>query len=480
MKKLMLSNSNGDKDEADLYYCTDEILTEILIRLPLKPVLRCKCVSKRWFHLISDPCFRTSYLSHGSRRRYRRRLIGFFKTPTDFDTYVWKFLPKVTTTCPKIEEEPSQQVILDSETNKFEEGEEDIISSLESSQGILKSLGYFMCYSNGLFLCSNIKNMYYIYNPISKEYYRLPHPPKKQVNHNWKRPILGLVVAADYDKVCSGQLQFRYKVVRAEASRSSMDTRDLIEIETFFSDTGEWTESKVAVTVETYNHFSYSRLYASVIRGVIHWMNHRSIIFVYDPNSCGEKHIQKIDPPAGNYVRPSIIGESSDGLLQLVALDETHNFIDVWVYLDSVNKEGREWSLRRKMVQVFPVPPSIGRNSFNPVSLVALHPDNPEAVFINLTGYIYLYHLDTTPRLEAIQYRANISKMALMSALFSCFGFRSSRVSNDLMDAAADEHQNQKKGRLLSDQKEKPLKIKPSRAPIPVSYFPLNSYQSRL
>ncbi|KAJ4969597.1 hypothetical protein NE237_002696 [Protea cynaroides] len=419
MTKLMLSNSNGDEvDQADLYYCTDDctdhILTEILIRLPLKPVLRCKCVSKRWFHLISDPCFRTSYVSHRRRRRSCcRRLIGFFKTPTNVSTYVCKFLPTITSSINdnKIEEEEesSQQVIL-------EEGE-DIISSLETSQGILKSFGYFMCHSNGLFLCSNINNMYYIYNPISKEYYQLPHPPKKQVNSTWKRPILGLVVAADYDQVCSGQLQFRYKVVRAEASRSNMDTRDLIEIETFFSDTGKWTESKVAVNVATYNHFSYNQLYARVIRGAIHWMSCLSI-FVYDPNSIGEKHIEKIDPPPGSNSRPSIIGESSDGLLQLVALDKTHNFINVWVYQDSVNEESHQWSLRRKMLQVSPRPPSIGRNSFIPaVSLVALHPDNSEAVFINLNVAASMKLLETREEEEDLKQLKSTDMKAIFDLL---------------------------------------------------------------
>ncbi|KAJ4970723.1 hypothetical protein NE237_003822 [Protea cynaroides] len=157
------------------------------------------------------------------------------------------------------------------ESGKFEEREEDIISSLELSQGILKGLDYFMCYSNGLFLCTkyisrNFKNKFYIYNPISKEYYQLPNSPKKkQLNLSfWRRPILGLVVGSDYDEVCSGgvtssssiQFRFRYKVVLAEASLSNLDTRDVIQlIETFSSETSEWTQSKVAVTVETYNFF---------------------------------------------------------------------------------------------------------------------------------------------------------------------------------------------------------------------------------
>ncbi|OWM67582.1 F-box/kelch-repeat protein At3g23880-like [Punica granatum] len=41
---------------------SEEILTEILLRLPVKPLVRFKCVSKRWHSMISDPHFTLSQL----------------------------------------------------------------------------------------------------------------------------------------------------------------------------------------------------------------------------------------------------------------------------------------------------------------------------------------------------------------------------------------------------------------------------------
>ncbi|EEF35969.1 hypothetical protein RCOM_1028290 [Ricinus communis] len=40
----------------------EDIAIDILLRLPVKPLLRFKCVSKTWYSLISDPCFIKSHL----------------------------------------------------------------------------------------------------------------------------------------------------------------------------------------------------------------------------------------------------------------------------------------------------------------------------------------------------------------------------------------------------------------------------------
>ncbi|XP_060189766.1 F-box/kelch-repeat protein At3g06240-like, partial [Lycium barbarum] len=45
-------------------YLPDSVLPEILCRLPVKSLLRFRCVSKQWCSLISSPHFISSYLSH--------------------------------------------------------------------------------------------------------------------------------------------------------------------------------------------------------------------------------------------------------------------------------------------------------------------------------------------------------------------------------------------------------------------------------
>ncbi|KAK3137048.1 hypothetical protein QOZ80_5BG0446970 [Eleusine coracana subsp. coracana] len=48
---------------------TDDILIEILSRLPVGSVCRFKCVSRSWLNLISDPCY---------REKLPQTLAGFF------------------------------------------------------------------------------------------------------------------------------------------------------------------------------------------------------------------------------------------------------------------------------------------------------------------------------------------------------------------------------------------------------------------
>ncbi|CAH9107710.1 unnamed protein product [Cuscuta europaea] len=48
-------------------YFTEDLITEILSRLPAKPLIRFKCVSKRWNSLISDPAFANLQLRRANR-----------------------------------------------------------------------------------------------------------------------------------------------------------------------------------------------------------------------------------------------------------------------------------------------------------------------------------------------------------------------------------------------------------------------------
>ncbi|KAB1201526.1 hypothetical protein CJ030_MR0G003213 [Morella rubra] len=49
----------------------EDIIVEILLQLPVKPLLRFRCVSKRWFSLISDPHFAKSHFKRASERTQR-------------------------------------------------------------------------------------------------------------------------------------------------------------------------------------------------------------------------------------------------------------------------------------------------------------------------------------------------------------------------------------------------------------------------
>lgn len=52
-----------------------ELIIEILLRLPVKTLVRFKCVCKSWLLLLSDPHFATSHFELASSRTHRHRLM---------------------------------------------------------------------------------------------------------------------------------------------------------------------------------------------------------------------------------------------------------------------------------------------------------------------------------------------------------------------------------------------------------------------
>ncbi|KAL6179278.1 hypothetical protein ACLB2K_050794 [Fragaria x ananassa] len=72
-------------------YLPNECLTEILVRVPVKSLLRFRCVSKTWHSLISSPAFVTTHLnhnrckaSHGEKSNQQDKFI-LFRHYSSFD-----------------------------------------------------------------------------------------------------------------------------------------------------------------------------------------------------------------------------------------------------------------------------------------------------------------------------------------------------------------------------------------------------------
>ncbi|XP_057438759.1 F-box protein At5g07610-like [Lotus japonicus] len=114
-----------------------DLLWEILIRLPLKPLIQSKCVSKRWLTLISDQRFRDAHSIH-QHRRYPTSLI--FSNMYDKPSQILSFT--TATIVPKL------RVL---ELNFPNEHDEVIV---------VRSC-------NGRLLCRGYGPNYFIYNPIS-------------------------------------------------------------------------------------------------------------------------------------------------------------------------------------------------------------------------------------------------------------------------------------------------------------------------
>ncbi|GAU41604.1 hypothetical protein TSUD_196740 [Trifolium subterraneum] len=72
-----------EKNKKALQYLPHELIIQILLRLPVKSLVRFKCVCKSWFSLISDPHFANSHFQLSSGKHTSRILLMSTSTPRE-------------------------------------------------------------------------------------------------------------------------------------------------------------------------------------------------------------------------------------------------------------------------------------------------------------------------------------------------------------------------------------------------------------
>ncbi|XP_023533020.1 F-box protein At5g07610-like [Cucurbita pepo subsp. pepo] len=179
----------------------DDLLVEILVRLPIPSVLRFKSVSKRWLSLISDPNF-----SHRRITFYPPTPSGIFLT-----RHFWRPVPRgfgFVVLRPNPPQVP------------FESLEPSVpkrrIEILQSCNGLLLCCSYGRRYG---------KNTYYVYNPMTKQYTTLP---MLQMS---KKKKLTVGPSLAYDPIRSSN----YKVVCVRR----LDSENF-QIKIYSHDSGSW------------------------------------------------------------------------------------------------------------------------------------------------------------------------------------------------------------------------------------------------
>ncbi|XP_010263253.1 PREDICTED: F-box protein At5g07610-like [Nelumbo nucifera] len=173
----------------DMVSDSQDLMTDILSRLPMTDVLRAKPVSKRWHSLISDPLFISEFC-----RRHPTSVSGLLFFGTSKASGL-EFVPFNSNN-------PTSTPLMD-------------FSSV---------LGIEVEHScNGLFLCC--KDSYYIYNPAMNQFRLLPPQPSHK---------MAFSVSVAFDPRRSAH----YKVVFIIGSESSEG--DGWQIEMYSSETRQW------------------------------------------------------------------------------------------------------------------------------------------------------------------------------------------------------------------------------------------------
>ncbi|KAJ7978142.1 F-box protein family [Quillaja saponaria] len=238
----------------DVLNC-DDILREILLRLPPPSISKSIIISKRWLNFICSSSFRQSYLTQW---RQSFRLLGFFVC-----NFLYLGRPRDGLHRPPWE--PALPLL-----STCKEGDDLKFS------GILKELGYFMDSSKGFLLSGRHPKTYYVWNPISKQPFQLPEP-----RQFYKMLCMAFVVEDCSDGVIC------YKVIRAKCERKLIE-RHTVSIETFSSKTGAWKQT----TLTCSSTFALCpRTVATVIGGVVHWLAMWRNIAIYDPRRGDRAYI---------------------------------------------------------------------------------------------------------------------------------------------------------------------------------------------
>ncbi|KAK8701686.1 hypothetical protein V6N13_020067 [Hibiscus sabdariffa] len=364
----------------------DDILCNILLRLPPESIPKLIIVSKRWLHLICSSSFRHSYLS---RWRVGFNLLGFFVCNS-------LYLGRPQGGARRPRSEPALPLLSTSRE----------CDDLKFS-GILKKLGYFIDSSDGHLLCGRHPKTYFVWNPITKEQYKLPRP-----RVYFEELCMAFIVEdSPDDDIC-------YRVVRAKCE-SRFEEINVVTIETFSSKTSTWCYSKLRCS----STISLSPwISGTVIGGVIHWYAAQGNVAIYDPDHH-EKHIALVKLPGPFDFDAQVLGESSDGCLQYgwsckagLQIWVLEKGLDGYSSLFSTSKQSSlSWKLRYKLnfKIMWKKNPSLATKCITrskETEIMAFCPQKSETVFIRSGSNIFLYNFKNN-RMEVIQYQGRGSSI---------------------------------------------------------------------
>lgn len=276
--KILVSSSVAEKVVGN-----EDLLTEILSRLPTKPLFRFKLVSKNWLSLISNPRL---YLLLKPKPTSGLLMSKFMQMDNpDYNANVFNFIP------------------LDSDEQC------EPVSKTMRSLDFIKEPVQILQSCNGLLLCRSPRfhpgdfpdSKYYICNPLTKRFTVLPRPPGWSIDGMMR----DMNLAADVSEPT------QYKVVAFSLLSAN---RKIFQIEIYSSVTRAWR--LIGETLEA-DDFRYNSNGGVFWNSAILW---QSRYFNVDKECTGLMPVRTKEQRFGKY-----FGESN-GHLHLVYFD----FSEVW------------------------------------------------------------------------------------------------------------------------------------------------------
>ncbi|WCJ36434.1 F-box family protein [Euphorbia peplus] len=296
-KKIISSSSFSAEKIAN----NDDLLLQILIRLPVKPLLKFKSVSKHWLSLIANPNFsRLGYLSHSPC------ICGLLVYTYSRATYQYDF---INLDC---QHSNSQLKTLTS-------------FDYPPDMRIIQSC-------NGLLLCSSIPSFrsatkYYVCNPTTKQHHKLP--PLTPVGE-FSGPYLAFdpSKSQDFKVICIRQFQ--------------IEEPDF-QIKVYSSKSGKWRLSEATFSLD----FDIGMHGGVFWNGGIHWYTDSGPCLYFDVDEEEMKEMPMPSPLPDEWIRRRVMYfRVSRGHLQLIEIYHPPSTrFDVW----EMKNDRSGWSLKYKV-----------------------------------------------------------------------------------------------------------------------------------
>ncbi|KAL5723512.1 hypothetical protein ACHQM5_006905 [Ranunculus cassubicifolius] len=351
----------------------EELIEEILVCMPVKSLIRCKCLSKEWNHFISnDKRFRRRYLDKCTDPDLRRFLVlGLFVINCDFPNVV-RFLPTFS---------KGSTNRLKTKKKRNDNEEADIIVRGIPLIPIDESLDfttthhspYIQASSNGFLLCCDLHDLdYLICNPITKYCIHLP-------------PVNFRSRAVTHSFICHGTSPYMdtlqsYTVMRATCRTRRWGDVTTLTIEVLSSDVPE--EWKIFILQPQFSFHFVSPFSAISENGVIYItasVSNGQCFIIFDRKTSTES-LQLLEFPEP-IKKDLVFSAMSDGLLTCTHWKDDR--ITIWV-LD--HRDGLDftpqWSVKHSAM--LPRIDGFGR-------VIGCHPLNPLVLFIRGYGKTFLY-----------------------------------------------------------------------------------------
>ncbi|KAL5569833.1 hypothetical protein UlMin_026408 [Ulmus minor] len=277
----------------------DDLLIEILLRLPIKSLLKFKSVSKHFLSLITHPRFSGRHSSHPSTAS-----ALFFKRCVSVRTTEFNFI--------NFNNRSSNSSPAPSRSFSFAD-ERSCITILQSC--------------NGLLLCSTSHRVesrrnYYVYNPTTKHYSILPRLPVPRTSTS-SRTVYRMSLAFDPSKSPN------YKVV---CVRNCDSITGQFQIEIYSSDTGPWRLSGGSFPGD----FDVRLDDGVYWNGSVHWLSSwgTSLYFNVDEERLSEMPVPPLRIPENYYdeidKKFRYFGESRNHLHLIDNYEEETTCFDVY------------------------------------------------------------------------------------------------------------------------------------------------------